>query len=232
MDKIDEICGVCESCYLQKCMDGADGTCLSAQDHPELYIHVDAAWAGVYSALPEYREFLAIDATNKRGKVIEGTYDSTGEVHSYCTNMHKSGLVTFECSTFFIRNSQMLTEVLDVTPPFLKNQAGYGEVRDYRNWGLTLGRRFRSLKILFVLKSFGVSGFQDHLRKSIALAETLEKEVEKDDRFELVTPRSLALLVIRLAPANVHGEDKLDALNRRLYANLHKRSNVQLSKCC
>lgn len=136
-----------------------------------------------------------------------------------------------ECSSLFIRDTKLLTEVLDVTPPFLRNHAYQGQVVDYRNWGLSLGRRFRSLKVLFVLKSYGIEGLQRHLRKLIDLTKGLEKEVQKDDRFELVTPRSLALLVVRLKPRSVNSnEQNLDTLNRRLYANLHKRTSIQLSE--
>lgn len=139
-------------------------------------------------------------------------------------------LVAFDCSSLFVRDSKLLTEVLDVTPPFLRNHAHAGQVVDYRNWGLSLGRRFRSLKVLFMLRSYGVSGFQAHLRRSIALTQLLEENVTKDNRFELVTPRSLALLVFRLKPASLEEDaQKLDQLNRRFYANLHKRTNIQLS---
>jgi len=133
----------------------------------------------------------------------------------------------------FVRNSKLLTDVMDVTPPFLRNHSTHAaQVTDYRNWGITLGRRFRSLKILFMLKSNGTSGFQAHLRRSIKLAEMLEEEIGRDDRFELVTPRSLALIVFRLSGDKTEEKDekKLDELNRRLYANLHKNTAIQLSE--
>lgn len=198
-------------------------------------------------ALPEQRQSLRLEELNERGE-IDGQ-DSFGEVHSFCTNLHKSGvghsslsllrvptevlcqLVAFDCSCLFVRDSKLLTEVLDVTPPFLRNHSNAGQVTDYRNWGLTLGRRFRSLKIFFVLRSFGVEGFQKHLRRSIELAELLEKEIEKDKkRFELVTPRSLALVVFRLQLEG-KSEEELDQLNRKLYATLHKKTAIQLSEC-
>lgn len=191
---------------------------------------------------------MALDAINKRGETLgEDTY---GEVHSFCTNLHKTGvslrvlshllagwadccapllqLVTFDCSTFFVRDSRLLTEVLDVTPPFLRNQSGYGAVTDYRNWGLSLGRRFRSLKILFMLRSFGVEGFQAHLRRTIELTQVMDRKMEQDVDFQLVTPRSLGLLVFRLAPNRMDSK-KLDELNKRLYANIHKKTGIQLS---
>lgn len=145
-----------------------------------------------------------------------------------------------ECSCLWIRDSKLLTEVLDVTPPFLRNHAHQGQVTDYRNWGLTLGRRFRSLKVLFMLKSHGVSGFQSHLRRSIDIATALEDRIKADDRFELVTPRSLALVVFRMKVAasasrpsesgtSSPEETKLDAANRSLYKKLHARTDMQLS---
>jgi aromatic-L-amino-acid decarboxylase len=132
----------------------------------------------------------------------------------------------------FIRDSKLLTEVLDLTPPFLRNQSGYGQVTDYRNWGLSLGRRFRSLKILFVLRSYGVQGFQAHLVKSIELGKTFEQQVNEDESFELVTPRSLALVVFRLCPKNFRQQDAeaLNELNKRFYARLHEQTSIQLSE--
>lgn len=140
-------------------------------------------------------------------------------------------LVAFDCSTFFIRDSKLLTEVLDLTPPFLRNQSDYGQVTDYRNWGLSLGRRFRSLKILFVLRSYGIQGFQAHLLRTIEMGKIFEEQVKNDENFEVVTPRSLALVVFRLKPANTdRDEDALNELNKKFYARLHKHTSIQLSK--
>lgn len=139
--------------------------------------------------------------------------------------------MAFDCSTFFIRDSKLLTEVLDLTPPFLRNQSGYGQVTDYRNWGLSLGRRFRSLKILFVLKSYGVQGFQGHLLKSIGHGKIFESKVLEDEDFELVTPRSLALVVFRLKPKKLaQDEARLEEVNKAFYSSLHKHTSIQLSE--
>lgn len=103
---------------------------------------------------------------------------------------------------------------------------------DYRNWGLSLGRRFRSLKILFVLRSYGIQGFQAHLLRTIELGKTFEEQVQQDDDFEVVTPRSLALVVFRLKPGDAKEQDEeaLNELNKRFYARLHKHTSIQLSK--
>lgn len=133
VDNIDEIGGV-----------------LTAE--PSIWLHVDAAWAGVAFALPEYRQTGRLDAINKYA-------------HSFCTNFHKWGLVAFDCSTFWVKDRVLLTDSLDVTPEFLRTHHGdSGMVIDYRNWHLSLGRKFRSLKLWFVLRAFGVEGFRKHLR--------------------------------------------------------------------
>ena len=83
---------------------------------------------------------------------------------------------------------------------------------------------------MFVLRSYGVSGFQQHVQRSIDLAKHFESLVRSDDRFALVTPRSLALVVFRLQPStSPQGEDKLNELNRELYAALHAFTSLQLS---
>lgn len=155
-------------------------------DYPNIWLHIDAAWAGVALACPEFREISHLDAINQYA-------------HSFCTNFHKWGLVNFDCSTLWVRERTLLTDALDVTPEFLRTkQADAGTVIDYRNWHLALGRRFRSLKVWFVLRSFGVEGFQAHIRKGVDLAKVFESLVEKSSLFELVTPRSFGLVVFRL----------------------------------
>lgn len=130
----------------------------SAHQHG-MYLHVDAAWAGVALALPECRESLRLVEINQHAD-------------SFCTNAHKWGLVGFDASLFFVRDKATLNDALDVTPAFLRSrESDAGTVIDYRNWQMALGRRFRSIKVWFVLRSRGVSGFQQHLRNvSLAVA--------------------------------------------------------------
>ncbi|KAG8800517.1 hypothetical protein FRC18_008007 [Serendipita sp. 400] len=124
------------------------------EEHPSIWLHVDAAWAGIGFALPEYRDVGHLDSINKYA-------------HSFCTNFHKWGLTSFDCSAFWVKDRTLLTDALDVTPEFLRTRHGdTGMVIDYRNWHLSLGRKFRSMKLWFVLRGFGVSGFQSHLRKA------------------------------------------------------------------
>ncbi|KAF8528411.1 pyridoxal phosphate-dependent transferase [Hysterangium stoloniferum] len=171
-----------------------------------LWIHVDSAWAGVAMSCPEYRELCQLGAIN--------TY-----AHSFCTNFHKWGLVNFDASTLWVRDRTLLTQALDVTPEYLRSKVGdEGTVIDYRNWQLPLGRRFRSLKLWFVLRSFGVQGFQAHIRKGIALSNKFSSLVKASPYFEIVTPPTLALTVFRLLPPDIDidrtDNASINALNR------------------
>ncbi|GAA5858964.1 hypothetical protein JCM8547_007178 [Rhodosporidiobolus lusitaniae] len=190
-------------------------------DYPELFLHVDAAWGGVQLALPECRPESFADAIN--ASAVEG---KRGEVHSLIVNLHKSGLVMFDASCLWTGDRSLLTEALDVTPHYLKTeQAEQGQVVDLRNMGLALGRRFRSLKVWFVLRSYGVSGFQKHLTRLNDLTVVLERlvtgeidGVEKLD-VELFTPRRFHLLVLHVRALPSAEVDKLDAAALLAYEN-------------
>ncbi|KIJ40178.1 hypothetical protein M422DRAFT_210014 [Sphaerobolus stellatus SS14] len=180
----------------------------------DLWLHVDAAWAGVVLACPEYRGMCQLEGIN--------TY-----AHSFCLNFHKWGLVNFDASAMWIRDRKLLTDALDITPTYLRTkEADEGTVIDYRNWQLPLGRRFRSLKVWFVLRSFGLNGFREHIRKGIALSKKFNALVESSPQFEIVTPPSITLTVFRLLPSTDSGVDKSDTeavnqLNQMYQRRLH-----------
>nr|GAT57892.1 predicted protein [Mycena chlorophos] len=188
----------------------------SLKSHPDVWLHVDAAWAGIALCCPETHEQLQLADLNLF-------------MDSFCTNFHKWGLVNFDCSTLWVRDRKALTTALDITPPFLRTAQGDAGAIDYRNWHLALGRRFRSLKLWFALRGFGVEGFRKHIRHAIALNQTFAALVAKSELLELVTPPSLALSVIRLAPPNVTS-DALNGLNTALYARLSARPDVALTQ--
>lgn len=151
---------------------------------PDAWLHVDAAWAGSAAVCPEFRWFL---------KGLE-------RADSYCTNPHKWLLTNFDCDLFYVADRATLIDSLSVTPEYLRNTAtDSGAVIDYRDWQIPLGRRFRSLKLWFVLRHYGAAGLQAHIRQHLRWAEWLEEQIMADDRFELAAPRSLALLCLRLA---------------------------------
>lgn len=122
-----------------------------------------------------------------------------------------------------IRDRQLLTSALDVTPFYLRTaQATSGLVVDYRNWQIPLGRRFRSLKIWYVLRSFGTNGFRSHLRKLVDLAKYFEEMVKSEDGVEMFTPRSFSLVVFRILDPSKNLE-----IENKLNAAFIKRSNEE-----
>ncbi|KAG1818039.1 pyridoxal phosphate-dependent transferase [Suillus subaureus] len=191
-----------------------------ATHYPSLWLHVDAAWAGVALVCPEYREACQLPAIN--------TY-----ADSFCTNFHKWGLINFDASCLWVRHRKHLTDALDVTPEFLRSKQGdAGTVIDYRNWHLGLGRRFRSLKFWFVLRSRGVSGFQKYITDCTKLNARFAEHIRESDQFCFVAKPFLALTVFRLAPkSRPHLTTlELNALNRAFYARLAARSDIAITQ--
>jgi len=175
-----------------------------------VFLHVDAAWAGSALICNEYRWML-------RG--IEAV-DSLG------FNPHKWLLTNFDCSAHFVRDPEALVRTLSILPPFLQSREG-SAVIDYRDWSVPLGRRFRALKLWFVLRSYGLEGLRTVIRRHIALAEWLEGEIAVHPDFELMAPRSLALLNFRYAP---DGAATLDELNERLLNAINDDGRIYLTQ--
>jgi aromatic-L-amino-acid decarboxylase len=119
-----------------------------------------------------------------------------------------------------------------VTPAYLRTkEADSGLVIDYRNWQLSLGRRFRSIKLWFVMRSFGIEGLQTHLRTGITQCEQLAKLISATEDFEIITPPSLALLSFRLNPASLQLSDEaLNRLNAALQSRLAHNPNIVLTQ--
>ncbi len=118
-----------------------------------LWLHVDAAYAGTAALLAEKRWIL----------------DGVGEADSFVFNPHKWMLTNFDCSAYFVRDPAALIRTFEVHPEYLKDGSG-AEVRNFRDWGIQLGRRFRALKLWFVVRSYGVEGLQAMVREHLRLA--------------------------------------------------------------
>ncbi|MFW5833946.1 MAG: pyridoxal phosphate-dependent decarboxylase family protein, partial [Pseudomonadota bacterium] len=149
-----------------------------------VYLHVDAAWAGSALLLPEWRW------------MIEGA----DAVDSLVTNPHKWLGVQFDCAAHFVKDPGLLTGALSIQPSYLTSSET-GKVIDYRDWGIPLGRRFRALKLWFVLRAYGLDALRSMLRNHIAWTGELAGWIDAAPDFELVTPPSLALLTFRHVPA-------------------------------
>lgn len=162
-----------------------------AKSHPELWIHVDAAYAGAALVCEEYQH-------------VARPFDS---FDSFNMNMHKWLLTNFDASCLFIKRRTHLTSALSITPSYLRNDfSDSGLVTDYRDWQIPLGRRFRSLKIWFVLRTYGVSGLKAHIRQHIQLGDMFQALVRsRPDLFQVFTPPAFALTVLTIVP--LHEED-------------------------
>lgn len=164
----------------------------------ELWLHVDAAYAGTAALLAEMRWIL----------------DGVDQADSYCFNPHKWMLTNFDCSAFYVADRQALIEALSVLPEYLRNTATEsGAVIDYRDWQIPLGRRFRALKLWFVIRHYGVSGLRDHVRRHIDLARSFAAMVESDPDFEVVAPHPFSLVCFRHRGGDDVNRQILDRVN-------------------
>ena len=171
-----------------------------------LWFHVDGAMSGTAALCPEHRHLQAgIELAD-----------------SYCFNPHKWMFTSFDCDCFYVTDRATLIKTLSVLPEYLRNKATEsGAVIDYRDWQIPLGRRFRSLKLWFVIRHYGIAGLRHHIRRHIALAQEFAGWVEESDEFELAVSPPLNLVCFRLAGG--------DDINRRLLEALNRSGNLYLT---
>jgi aromatic-L-amino-acid decarboxylase len=165
-----------------------------------VWLHVDAAYAGAAAVCPELR------------------WSHAGVEHadSYCFDPHKWLLTGFDCDAFWVADRAELIEALTVLPEYLRNAATEsGAVIDYRDWQVPLGRRFRALKLWFVLRWYGAEGLRAHVRSAVALAADFAAWVRADDRFEIVAPHPFSLVCFRLRDGR-HDDRASEELLRRI----------------
>jgi aromatic-L-amino-acid decarboxylase len=170
----------------------------AARDH-HAWVHVDAAYAGAAAICPEHRAPLM---------------DGVEGADSYVFNPHKWLLTTFDCSTLWVRDRKALIDALSITPEYLRNAASdSGAVIDYRDWQIPLGRRFRALKLWFVMRHYGVEGLRAYIREHIRLAHLVESLIDADDRFERPAARCLSLVTFRLKGENARTQTLMERVN-------------------
>jgi len=164
-----------------------------------LWLHVDAAMSGTAALCPEYR-FL---------------HDGLEHADSYCFNPHKWMFTNFDCDCFWVVDRAALIRTLSILPDYLRNRATEsGAVIDYRDWQVPLGRRFRALKLWFVIRHYGVAGLRHHVRRHVELAQRFRSWVEADERFEIAAPAPLNLVCFRHRGGDDANRELLDRLNR------------------
>src|SRR5690242_9298388 len=158
-----------------------------AKEYPDIWIHVDAAYAGSALVCPEYQHLCAPFAA----------FDS------FNFNLHKWLLVNFDCSAFYIKRRADLIDTFSITPSYLRNSyTESGLVTDYRDWQIPLGRRFRSLKVWFVLRSYGANGLRAFIRTHIQLGESIAAKIKsRPDLFRIATDAAFGLTTFQALPA-------------------------------
>lgn len=165
----------------------------------DLWLHVDAAMSGTAMVCPEFRHF-------QNGVELADSYNF---------NPHKWMGANFDCSCFWVADRKALLQTLSILPEYLRNQATEsGAVIDYRDWHIQLGRRFRSLKLWFVIRHYGVEGLQHNVREHVRLAQEFAEWVRKDDRFEVAAPAPLNLVCFRHKAGDAANQMIMERLNR------------------
>jgi aromatic-L-amino-acid decarboxylase len=177
-----------------------------------VWLHVDAAWAGSALILPEHR----------------GMIDGIEFADSFVFNPHKWLFTNFDCSAYFVRDPDTLLRTLSILPEYLKTREG-DAVRNYRDWGIQLGRRFRALKLWFVIRTYGVTGLRARIAAHIEMARRLANEIEDSEDFELMAPVPLALLCLRFRPSEIKDPDEIDVLNERLLEAVNDTGRAYLT---
>ncbi|EFX90074.1 hypothetical protein DAPPUDRAFT_300121 [Daphnia pulex] len=161
-----------------------------------IWLHVDAAYAGSAFICDEYRHYL----------------NGLELADSFNFNPHKWLLVNFDCSAMWLKNANDVVDAFNVDPLYLKHDR-QGQAPDYRHWQIPLGRRFRSLKLWFVMRTYGAEGLRAHIRRQIKLACEFHQLVVNDDRFEVPVPPALGLVCFRMKGENSLNETLLKRIN-------------------
>jgi aromatic-L-amino-acid/L-tryptophan decarboxylase len=178
-----------------------------------IWLHVDAAYAGSALLLPEYRWMI----------------DGIAHADSFVFNPHKWLFTNFDCTAYFVKDAGTLIRTFEILPEYLKT-GSRGLVNDYRDWGIQLGRRFRALKLWFVLRSYGLQGLRERLRHHIRLTQYFIKWIESNPHLELVTAPVLNFCCFRYQPS---GKDLplavVNQLNEQLLSRINQSGVAYLS---
>lgn len=175
--------------------------------------HVDAAYAGTALLLPEMRWM---------SKGVE-------KADSFLVNPHKWMFTSFDCTAYFVQDKEQLIRTFSILPEYLKT-AQDSEVNNYRDWGIQLGRRFRALKLWFVMRTYGAEGLKAMIASHIEMGQWLKAEIEQSPDFELLAPAPLNLVCFRYHPAGLDDEDQLNRLNERLLTGLNATHRILLTQ--
>jgi aromatic-L-amino-acid decarboxylase len=179
-----------------------------------IWLHVDAAYAGTASVLPELRNQLN---------------DGLELADSYVFNPHKWMMTNFDCTVYYVKSKEFLIRTFEILPEYLKTKVG-SQVNNYRDWGVQLGRRFRALKLWFVIRTYGVEGIQSKIRQDIELTQKFKDELIAWGNAEILAPIPLNLVCFRLKPKSLSwSEDKINAFNQQILENINQSGKAYLT---
>ncbi|MBW2093073.1 MAG: aspartate aminotransferase family protein [Deltaproteobacteria bacterium] len=182
-------------------------------EHHRVWFHVDGAMAGTAAIIPEKRHLL----------------DGIELADSFVFNPHKWMFTNFDCSAYFCKDPKILTSTFEILPEYLKTDLDR-RVKNFRDWGIPLGRRFRALKLWFVIRHFGIKGLQQKIRTHLDLAQEFESWIREDDRFELMAPTSINLVCFRYHPQDrSYTEEELESINKDLIDEINHSGNMFVS---
>ncbi len=174
-----------------------------------IWFHVDAAFAGSSLLLEEMRWMI---------KGIQ-------QVDTFVFNPHKWLFTNFDCSAYYVKDKEALIRTFEILPEYLKTHE-QSAVNNYRDWGIPLGRRFRALKLWFVIRSYGVDGLKALVKKHIDFAHQFADWIETSDDFELLAPVPVALVCFRYHPGGVDDPGELDRINERILHTVNRTGDI------
>ncbi|MFH0756284.1 MAG: pyridoxal-dependent decarboxylase [Bacteroidota bacterium] len=177
-----------------------------------IWLHVDAAYAGSALLLPEYRWMI----------------DGIDQADSFVFNPHKWMFTNFDCSVYFMKNPGQLVRTFEILPEYLKTGTR-GSVNDYRDWGVPLGRRFRALKLWFVIRGFGLEGIRERLRSHVRLNEYFCREITKIRGIELASEPFLNFSCFRYNPSGSKDPDLVNPVNERFLKEINSGGQLFLT---
>lgn len=173
----------------------------------DLWLHVDAAYAGNAMIVPE----------------LQFHFKGASRADSIVTNPHKWLFTPFDLSVLYVKDADILKRAFSLVAEYLKTTETVTNQMDY---GIQLGRRFRALKLWFVLRYFGQNGLTQRIREHCRLAQVLAKKIEKSENWELLAPVPFALVCFRACPKNI---ENLDALNEKLMNDINASGKAYIS---
>ncbi|XP_076934635.1 tryptophan decarboxylase TDC2-like [Bidens hawaiensis] len=181
----------------------------------DMWVHVDAAYGGNACICPEYRHYL----------------DGIERVDSLSLSPHKWLLSYAECCCLWVKNPNLIVDSLSMNPEYLRNKHSESDsvVPSYKDWQIWVCRRFKAIRLWFILRSYGVENLQNHIRSDVRMAITFERLVKSDEKFEVVVPRRFSLVCFRLKQFNSFDSSYTELLNKKLLERVNSTGRVYLT---